>query len=856
MAAWREANGAQADLDFAYYFDSFHEASAEAGSAVAGAWRACFTRVSQGLQGMVRDIVAKDPAAHLLDPMPAPPAPKPARAAPKTSPIVALSQKTQIRLPAKRPKLSTAPAPSSLEQENEQFRATLLDILQDASRFRVLRADPEREQKVKSFESLVSGLLGATETPTLKRVQLTWAELYRHVELGQLGHPLQPWDLELFVRSNSAPQRVMQAFLWMQRNLHLDWDFSLCRMKRKRQGNRYGVGAKQAPTAEMTMFVELERVLQSAAEHSSSRWLALFGAWCQVLGAVRYQHLQRSILWKVTSQTCFFICTRGKQKHSRDGFHWSVPSHLVTTGYPLGEKLAQTWRRWTTDNSSHVGLVAHPSNREHVNAAAATACIQSIMVRVLGNDAGRVTSKSWRQFGITMVVRAGFSTTDQVAFGNWLDRAPGGNTSIPMRYCGSKLEQSTFLRHVVWAMIRNLQHEALTWSQITNTQLEAARNLAMDDVATFLDQVATTFMEFEAPKVAAVLRAAPFKLMTKFAKKAKLAVAEVVHPPGEVVDLTGNGPQQVEQPSQVSGRLPVASQPSVSHATPKPAVRRPAMEHTLDDDYFDRLAAQRWRRPGHADRPEPPTVIWRRGPAGPHLILGGILTAEQAEELETMSVGLVINCLAPRDTRGVMPAAAVNQRFPVGRQERGKHWSTIRRQVGQALAAQESVYVHCAAGVHRAPIGAGAILSCIEQVEPEEALTRIARVRSVEPEKALKDTAMRRWLFEEAELTPLPGLVVKLPVQFVASQRAKSLFHVVPEGMSEDEPVPACRWRRSAATARSFAGGRDKVHLANSVHEAAAYGLSFCTQCAWMLPPSYQQTLEDVGATYKTKDNS
>ena len=469
MAAWREANGAQADLDFAYYFDSFHEASAEAGSAVAGAWRACFTRVSQGLQGMVRDIVAKDPAAHLLDPMPAPPAPKPARAAPKTSPIVALSQKTQIRLPAKRPKLSTAPAPSSLEQENEQFRATLLDILQDASRFRVLRADPEREQKVKSFESLVSGLLGATETPTLKRVQLTWAELYRHVELGQLGHPLQPWDLELFVRSNSAPQRVMQAFLWMQRNLHLDWDFSLCRMKRKRQGNRYGVGAKQAPTAEMTMFVELERVLQSAAEHSSSRWLALFGAWCQVLGAVRYQHLQRSILWKVTSQTCFFICTRGKQKHSRDGFHWSVPSHLVTTGYPLGEKLAQTWRRWTTDNSSHVGLVAHPSNREHVNAAAATACIQSIMVRVLGNDAGRVTSKSWRQFGITMVVRAGFSTTDQVAFGNWLDRAPGGNTSIPMRYCGSKLEQSTFLRHVVWAMIRNLQHEALTWSQITNT---------------------------------------------------------------------------------------------------------------------------------------------------------------------------------------------------------------------------------------------------------------------------------------------------------------------------------------------------------------------------------------------------
>lgn len=163
-------------------------------------------------------------------------------------------------------------------------------------------------------------------------MQLTWAELCHHVVTRQIEHPLQPWDIELFVRSSKSPQRVIQAFLWMIRNLQLDWDLSLCNITRKRQGNRYGVGAKQAPTADMTMFVHLEKMLQVAAEHLSSRWLVLFGAWCQVMGAVRHQRLQRSILLRVTSQTCYFVCGRGKQKHSRDGFLWSVPAHLVTTG--------------------------------------------------------------------------------------------------------------------------------------------------------------------------------------------------------------------------------------------------------------------------------------------------------------------------------------------------------------------------------------------------------------------------------------------------------------------------------------------------------------------------------------------
>jgi len=50
---WRQLNQVERDMDFAFYFDSFAEASAEAGSEVAGAWRRIRSQQESGLGGRV-----------------------------------------------------------------------------------------------------------------------------------------------------------------------------------------------------------------------------------------------------------------------------------------------------------------------------------------------------------------------------------------------------------------------------------------------------------------------------------------------------------------------------------------------------------------------------------------------------------------------------------------------------------------------------------------------------------------------------------------------------------------------------------------------------------------------------------
>lgn len=57
-----------------------------------------------------------------------------------------------------------------------------------------------------------------------------------------------------------------------------------------------------------------------------------------------------------------------------------------------------------------------------MKSVAAAKTLQISMKELLGDDAARVTLKSWRQFGVTLVGHAVFSTTDQVAFGNRMER--------------------------------------------------------------------------------------------------------------------------------------------------------------------------------------------------------------------------------------------------------------------------------------------------------------------------------------------------------------------------------------------------------------------------------------------------
>ena len=65
---WREANGLQADGDFAFFFDAYGDAEAEVGPEVATAWQACRRRTRQGLAASVKDLMEKERVPVVLAP--------------------------------------------------------------------------------------------------------------------------------------------------------------------------------------------------------------------------------------------------------------------------------------------------------------------------------------------------------------------------------------------------------------------------------------------------------------------------------------------------------------------------------------------------------------------------------------------------------------------------------------------------------------------------------------------------------------------------------------------------------------------------------------------------------------------
>ncbi len=123
---------------------------------------------------------------------------------------------------------------------------------------------------------------------------------------------------------------------------------------------------------------------------------------------------------------------------------------------------------------------------------------------------------------------------------------------------------------------------------------------------------------------------------------------------------------------------------------------------------------------------EPPTEVT------PRLWVGGELTPDTVERIRAAGVTHVLNVATVPDnyalTRGLRVSWA-----PVVDDLEPKAPSWFRRGVsfaGAALAAPDQVlYVHCAAGVHRGPLMAYAILRAVDGMRVDEALRRIRRAR-------------------------------------------------------------------------------------------------------------------------------
>ena len=221
--------------------------------------------------------------------------------------------------------------------------------------------------------------------------------------------------------------------------------------------------------------------------------------------------------------------------------------------------------------------------------------------------------------------------------------------------------------------------------------------------------------------------------------------------------------------------------------------------------------------------------------------------------LRDLKVELVVTCFQehPEKKGGAVPLGAYVYQFGIAGKKRNASWEGLRKLILPALENGESIYVHCMAGVHRAPVAAALILAAVRQLPFDRMMQHIQKLRAVEPHKMIKGD-VGEWVYT-ANIGPLPGPQVKIPVPFVTSKVDGSLMHAVPKDWDPDSPAPACRWRQSKTGSRGFYSGN--IEYVDDVFAAIAYNRPFCQSCALMCPPGVQQVLWENSSPWSRQWN-
>ena len=522
----------------------------------------------------------------------------------------------------------------------------------------------------------------------------------------------------------------------------------------------------------------------------------------------------------------------------------------------------------------------------------------------------KVSSKSWRELPVTLGFLAGLGATEVCAIGNWLDSASQGCNVMPWRYHRAKQLQATTLKHRLRFVIKDIVLDQAwhTWEEVDQGVLQQSMERSVDAAAAIMAFQTPTVYQFRGqhnlliesrpcvsgPRLPPLSSDGPSSGCAGLSRSCRAASVRVrrllrrggccpaspalpltltclrlARPPCCLLRVLADecplGPPVLSLPRHpllwfwTLTVLAPPQQKAKPKARPKaliplpppgpPPAHVPRASQETDEEYFDRLGMQRWQRPGHANRPEPPTVVARWPAPGrkPVILLGGLPQPDDAELFRRHSVQMVISCFRETlaEKRAYVHPGARHHNITLSHPpSRGESWEGIRSSVFNTLAAGGSVYVHCMAGVHRAPNLAALLVAHVQGISFDDAGEHIRRLRAVEPEKLFErrggDTTSA-WLHRLADSQARPPVSVALPLRFLTSSRAGTALHVLAHGASEDLPQPACRWKQAASGSRSFF--KDSVTWVDGVLTGVALGRPWCKTCVGMLPAGVQQAL-------------
>eukprot|EP00435_Cladocopium_sp_Y103_P050896 s279_g15.t1 len=340
-----------------------------------------------------------------------------------------------------------------------------------------------------------------------------------------------------------------------------------------------------------------------------------------------------------------------------------------------------------------------------------------------------------------------------------------------------------------------------------------------------------------------VLRPAVLPPGVRPAAGARVPVPEPKHPPRR-----GGVPEPARPPR------PALAKASSSMRLPGYAVHdRP---HAFNpDEYFDELARNLLARVQHSGDPAPPTMDhnYKEDRLIPAIILGPLAKASMAKFFKEHNVKMVITAFEESLTSrgGSVPEGVCTFQLPLTHYDRDKAsvlqaWQYIRKSILPTLEAGESVYIHCMAGVHTAPLAAAAITAMLTKTSFDDQLARIGTLRRIEPHKVIKKPSMKMamwWLRDLANRQTFQSVLIQLPVVLARSDTPPGGWHVLTTQGSGEPPQPSCRWRQSPGNRKAFFTGG--VVTAESVEEALVRERRWCRQCIENLPASFQGVLSN-----------
>ena len=747
--AWCLSQGIVSQSDLAYFFESYEEALAEAGEAVAQAWLSARTETQRGHAGLLLDLYARQrPEATPEVPKAAP------KAMPKPSRAPAVAARPALPREAGMPRKRGLPAATPLIERNAKFKEVFVAAMKLGSRYSELFSTTPRVD-VSMVPRLVDQVLGAHEEETLSRVAKTWQELAVWADAHNLiVGKMSAVEVAAFVENSSAPARILSAMQFLVKRLYFNLDLTLAMDLRKTKQSVIGLGQRQAPVVQPILLAKLEESISYSIIGSDAKWLGLYATWCVATGCVRWAHVQRSRLLHMTETSMVFECLRGKQRQRRCGFFWSCPRYSIFEHTDFGYAFLQCVEDLPKD---HACIAFELETLAEIPHRVAKSQVAQCLVHEVGSDdLRRITSKSWRQFSVTWAFLSKIDSTQVLALGNWIEATEKGASTTAWRYHRGKLQQSQELKLLMARCIKCLvlHHDGHSWHQITQDLALRVRQ-EQERVILAVDRVVAELHHRDSRMSEQVVQLQNSAFLKKIRRKrvsrgekaesdsAAMAPVPVKAMPTSIFLPLGcaesKEPEPVRASSSSMGSRDKPPEPAAAPVAvaispppvPAPPARGPeVIADETAEGLYDRLS----RDPGNP-RARPTPIFFPKAPSRiPALILGPLPTRELWPFFQEYKVKSVITCFEqPLYSKGgAVPQDTLVTQFPITNfswmeQELKSTWNEIVKMLNVTFEADESIYVHCMAGRHRAPLPAGALLGLLTGENFDSALASIRR---------------------------------------------------------------------------------------------------------------------------------